>query len=568
MTTSMLVLSDGTVLSSGPGTVNALCSVRLTQSVNDAHELSLGSVCAGMLEARLITPGGGLSLQAGQELTLYRVTGDTREQVGVFILEKPTRPSSNTLRLTAYDRVIRLDKDLTDWLRALRAWPYSLQDFASMVCAACGVELVGAPIPNGTYPVEKFTAQDITGRQIMRWVGQIAGRFCRATPQGALEFAWYAPAQGPAIGPKPLYPVSVTFEDGVLTLTCDRIAAVATGEDLSVDSPLLRAEDDGQGHVTVTVDNTPDRIWYNRGALSLEDYAVRPIHAVGLRQSRTDVGVRYPEDPAGDNFYTLTGNPLLTASSAQALEAVARTLYEQLKDFTYTPCRVTVPIQYAPPAGSTVTVTDPAGNSFTALVMTKITAGQQATLEGTGSSRRTDPGAVYEGSYRTLSGKVLDISADVDGLRVENAQARGDAAALELRLGAITGKVTALEQTDTALQTATSTLRQTAQGLELALSRANAALGEKADQEELGQLQAHFHIGADGITLSNAVSGMGLGISQERIVFTGGNSPTTVVRPNDMQTTNLRVNTRLDLGNFSFIPRTNGNLSFRCTGQG
>ena len=41
----------------------------------------------------------------------------------------------------------------------------------------------------------------------------------------------------------------------------------------------------------------------------------------------------------------------------------------------------------------------------------------------------------------------------------------------------------------------------------------------------------------------------------------------TVLTPSRMNTTSLHVDSRLDVGDFSYIPRTNGNLSFRYTGQ-
>lgn len=89
-------------------------------------------------------------------------------------------------------------------------------------------------------------------------------------------------------------------------------------------------------------------------------------------------------------------------------------------------------------------------------------------------------------------------------------------------------------------------------------------------QLEVQDLQAditkHFRFGADGLTISNSATGMGIGISEQRVIFTGGQDPTTVITPNAMETTNLTVGIRLDLGSFSWIPRTNNNLSLRWMG--
>ena len=96
-------------LSSGTGTVNAIQSVSITQSVNDSTELTLGSVCAGMLEATLITPAGGLSLTAGDTLTVYREDGMNRHKVGLFLLEK------TKLRLRRFDCGFVFDRNLYDY---------------------------------------------------------------------------------------------------------------------------------------------------------------------------------------------------------------------------------------------------------------------------------------------------------------------------------------------------------------------------------------------------------------------------------------------------------------------
>ena len=189
---NLIVLPDGTEIYSGVAEKDNIRKVTLNEYVNDETELVLGSVCANMLEINIQSPGGNLNVSTGDELTLYKVdeTGK-RSKAGVFITENPTRSTKHTIRITAYDRITKLDKDLTDWISGLEGWPYSLLDFANMVCDACGLKLVSKSIPNGDYQVQAFSARGITGRKLMQWAGQIAGRFCRATTDGNIEFAWY-----------------------------------------------------------------------------------------------------------------------------------------------------------------------------------------------------------------------------------------------------------------------------------------------------------------------------------------------------------------------------------------
>lgn len=363
MIKTIIKLPNGAELSSGTGAANTIQSVTITECVNDSTELSPGSTCASILEARILTSGNDLVLNAGDEVTVY--TEDDkgqRESVGLFTMGKPVRASANRISLTAYDRVTWLDKDLSSWLAGLNDWPYTLSTFAQMVCEECGLILATTSIPNGSYMVQKFGAQGITGRKLIQWVGQIAGRFCRATAMGKLEFAWYR-------------------SSGV-NITPD-------GED-----------------------------FYYQNGLSYADYSVVEIEKVQLKLTDDDVGVVWPPETGEKNTLIVAGNYLLTTSSSANLEPVAEELYKQVKGIAYTPCKVTLPASSKVRAGNTVQITDRNGRSFTAYIMTRVRTGQRATLESTGSQRRDSTTAVNEESYRALNGKILEIQKNVEGFSV------------------------------------------------------------------------------------------------------------------------------------------------------
>ena len=363
MLRTILILPDGREVSSGIQSQTAIRTAKLTQCVNHGQELAPGAACADMLEIELQTPEGDMQIHAGDELTVYKEdAAGTRHKLGIFITEKPTRATANTLRLTAYDRVTKLDKDLTDWLAGLDGWPYTLLTFAGMVCEACGLTLITDSIPNADYPIRAFSAWGITGRKLMQWAGQIAGRFCRATTDGNIEFAWYTPSG-----------------------------------------------------VTITPDG--DRFYYQSG-LSYEDYQVAPIEKVQLRLTEDDIGAVWPDESGEKNAYIISGNYLLTTDNTDTLIPLAQTLYEQLKSVTYTPCKVKIPACMDIQAGNTVSITDKNGKTFTTYVMTKTQSGGLDTLECTGSRRRNSSTAVHNESYQALSGRVLEISKKVEGLSV------------------------------------------------------------------------------------------------------------------------------------------------------
>ena len=436
MLKTIVVLPDGTELISGVGTKNAVKSIALTQCVNEGQELTLGSACSNMIEISAFTPGGGFSIAEGDEFAVYREDEEgIRHKVGLFTSEKPTRTSANILKVTAYDRVSWLDRDLTKWLAELDQWPYTLSELARMTCWQCGLELSDGEIPNGAYPVQKFSAEGITGRTIMKWVGQIAGRFCRATEDGVIEFAWYTPADVCIGAGAP----SVTYGDEGVQIYCPGMGAQWENGDTTLSGGGISLSYD-DGNVCITLPDGALRIFQN--GLKFSDYTVEPVEKVQIKCSANDVGTVYPENiPEEGNTYVISNNYLLTAADSHTLKPIAQSLFEQLQQVRYTPCTVKIPASFHIHAGHTVQITDGNGVTFTAYVMTKKQTGQADTLECTGSATRSSTSAVNQVSYQTLTGKILDLTATVDGLRVENRDAAGKMAAVSLDVESITSQV-------------------------------------------------------------------------------------------------------------------------------
>ena len=409
-----LLLPDGTILSSGQNSLPALQRVNLTQKVNTEQDLVCGSVFASMLEATLLCQDSQMPVKAGDRVELIRNEDGQAVPMGIFYVEKPTKTAKGVYKVTAYDSMRILDKDLTLWLSGLPDWPYTLQDLAQMVCAQCEVELVAADIPNGDFLVDAFSGEEITGRMLLGWIAQAAGRFCRATPEGQVEFAWY------------------TQTDTIL---------MPTGE-----------------------------TYYYRGSFSREEYQVKPIDQVVLRSDSSDVGTLYPPDIAGENVYVVEGNPLLSAENGNSLVTVAQSLYEQLQAVTYTPCKVTVPGSLNISPGQILQIQDSFGQYHTMYVMElRRTAGKDV-IACTGSYQRDRTTVANRTSLKALSGKVLHLRMDVDGIFAENKNTAGALSKIEMDINGIRTQV-AKEQEDTAgIRTQISKLEQDEEKLTVRIS--------------------------------------------------------------------------------------------------
>ena len=378
MLRNLIVLPNGTEISTGKYAIKTAQHKALS---NSGTELTPGSVCAAMLEVSFFSPGNSLGIAEGTEVTYYKVHDDgTRTKVGLYTMEKPQVPSKNSYKFTAYDRVSWLDKDLTAWLQDLTEWPYYLSDFAQMVCDECGLTLKNTILPNGDFQVQKFITQ-CTGRQIMQWIGQICGRFCRATPEGELEFAWYSES-GKVIKP--------------------------TGD-----------------------------LFYFQNSLNYEDYAVTPVEKIHIQLSDDDVGVVYPDEAGEKNTYVINDNYLLAGGTPAQQLSVAQTLYDILSQNTYTPCKVAIPANLDIAPGDIVTVEDRNGKQISVYVMTKTQKGQRDTIECTGSARRNSSTAVNNEFLKNLQGKTFRIQKTVDGLKTRAADLEGRFSAFEQTAGQV-----------------------------------------------------------------------------------------------------------------------------------
>ena len=410
MLKNILVLDDGSEIVAGYVGQNAIMSLSHTAMVSSTTDLVPGAACSAKIEVTIwVEPGGSLVITSGTRMRYYRedASGD-RTLVGTFWAVKPTRQTRNTYKVLAYDRMTLLDKDLSPWLREQQgAFPMTVKALVQAVCAQCGVEIVPGNLEaqvNTGYNVPAFYTDNLTGRQFIQWAAQAMCRFARMTPAGQLEFAWYTDHARSGIGPGGGSAWTALDLSGQLLATAD-------GEVWTFAQP---------------------QAGYFSGTLSYEDYTTAPIDKVQIRQSDDDVGVIYPPGETATNALVIQGNLLLTTQTADALRPVARAIFEQMQDVTYTPLQVSIPLDAGAPApGEIITVTDAYGRTMQAYIMQRTISGQKVTLESTGNARRDGTSAVNNQKWQNLQGKMLEIKADVDGLNIKASDLEGNFSQLQ-----------------------------------------------------------------------------------------------------------------------------------------
>ena len=461
---SIIVLQDGFELSSGSSGA-AIQSATLTECVNDQTDVAPGAVCAASLEVTIWTPDRELRIHQGDKLTYYREDdAGNRIKVGVFTAEKPTRGSKHVYNITAYDNVVLLDKNVSAWLMATQSsFPMTLSALMHAVCVECGVDFPEQDIPNGDYSVSALYADGLTGRQLMQWACQIAGRFARADEDGKLRLGWYA--------------------------------YVSRG--LSADGGRIPANVRLSGETLRTSQQEVYRIqlqtgFYYQDGLSFEDYEVKPIDKVQLRQTTDDVGVIYPPDEESANAYVVQGNYLLASNTAEKISPIAQSLYALLRDVSYTPARVEIPHSEIIRAGSIVPIVDAEGQSITVYIMTKTTTDGVDHLECTGNPSRDGTSATNEKGYRNLEGRVLEIKSSVDGLYIKAAQ--------------LDGKYSELEQTVDGFKTEVYDTFSTKEELSTGLNAASIDASVKAENAQTAAEKKALELAGEALNSANAAT--------------------------------------------------------------
>lgn len=389
----ILTLPSGTELKGGsPG--SAVKSLTLHTAVNAGQEFAIGSAFSDYIEAEIwADPDGSLQITAGDALTYYRQDdAGSRTKVGVFYAEKPTRTKRNSYKVTAYDTMSKLDADFSGWLRANQAqFPKTIWQLVQLACQRAGVTLASSSLPiNGSYSVQAFYADDLTCRQIISWAAEAAGCYAHMNADGKLQFLTYT---------------------------------------------------DKRSTAKITPDGASNSTAYYADSLSYEDYAVKAIEKVQIRQSDSDVGVIYPDSTTATNTYAVQGNLLLTTGTEANLKTVVQNLYNVLKNVTYTPCKVSVPSSSGLACGQIVHVKDARGREFDTYLMSATISSGKASFESVGSASRESSSAVNSQSYKNLTGKMLEIKTSVDGLEVKASDLTGKYTDLKATVDGLSSEV-------------------------------------------------------------------------------------------------------------------------------
>lgn len=104
------------------------------------------------------------------------------------VVEAPYQNSS-IITLTCQDNMMKFDRDYSE---SKLKYPATRSEIIRDACNVCGVQLQTVTFDNDDYVIEtRPDDQQLTFRQVLAWIAQIGGQFCRCDSYGRLCIAWY-----------------------------------------------------------------------------------------------------------------------------------------------------------------------------------------------------------------------------------------------------------------------------------------------------------------------------------------------------------------------------------------
>ena len=579
MLRNKLVRSDGSVIDS-----SVIISCEFTEEVNSSANLTVGNATASELTVEMLATN---AVQQGEILTYYIIEDGVETKIGVFNAEKPTMATRTSMRFSAYDNIVKTEKNISDWLRENQSqFPMTLFDLVQNVCSYCGVTFITEDFPQSGVLVSAFYGDNITGRQVLAWASAIAGKFVRANENGELEFCWYKDTTNTIIGPDDSDVIEFSDDgQGNLSIKSRGIEVVENDDgSVSIASRDIQIEDDGTGNVVLNARNlvpvaaqrsytlrSAKGIKYFANALSYENYTTDLVERVQFKHSEDDVGTIYPPDNDG-NCFVVADNMILGTIAYDGLVQIATDLYTHLKDISYVPFSVTVPRTIKVRAGDLISVITPKGESFTSYVMKVDVTASGTTLSATGDKSYGSNVAVSSEKYSNLTGKILALSKTIEGLMVENKDLAGRVGTLEInteKFETTVGKTYVTEDAFGKYQTdVSSQFTQTAKDFEFSFSETEKAVGEVKQglEDEVKERGSYIRFEDGNIILGRSESEILLLLENDRVSFVrnvDGKPKVAYFADDKLYVTDGQFLTQLVIGNFGFQPGVNGNLSFR-----
>ena len=313
----------------------------------------------------------------GREFTATLSIGDYKMAYGIYIVDSVTRLQADRRKrkITAYDRMIKFDADVSDWYHAMYPTDdatHTVKELRDSLCEEIGVPQEQTALINDGLVVGKtISPESLCGRDVLKAICEINGVFGHFDRTGTLVYV--------SLQDTGLYPSDTLYP----------------GDDLYPQSGWAAAEE----------------LEYYR-SITYEDYLIDGIDRVQVRQEEGDIGAVVG---SGGNAYVVEGNFLTYGLGSADLTKLAWSIYDTIAGKTYRPAKI---VSYAMPwieVGDGVRAITP-DTEIATFVLTRTMSGIQAmmdTVEAKGTKTQGQEFGI-QNEIIQLKGKTAVIVRSVD----------------------------------------------------------------------------------------------------------------------------------------------------------
>lgn len=116
------------------------------------------------------------------------VDSGRKYQTGTYTVDEATYTEAS-INLTMLDNMEQFDRPYS---KSSLSYPATLQAIVQNLCLVCGVTLATTTFPHYSFSIPERPADEgITCREVLGMAAAIAGCYCRCTPDGRLQLAWF-----------------------------------------------------------------------------------------------------------------------------------------------------------------------------------------------------------------------------------------------------------------------------------------------------------------------------------------------------------------------------------------
>lgn len=292
-----LVFDDGTTIDNED---IALENMNLEQTLCDETELRFGKISAACFKTRI---SASTKRYKGLWFNATIKAGQYERKLGRFQVHSDEMTSDRIYRdIVAYDALYwAMNTDVTEWYNGL-TFPITQKSFRDSLFEYLGVEQEAVELPNDSITFDKTVdAESFTGLKVLEALCEINAVWGVMNSDGLFRYVRMRTQEHDALYPSDdLYPSDNLYPNDIY-------------------------------------DETLSRGMYYQGTLKYEEYDVKPISKVVIREDSEDVGYSYGAD---GNTYVIQGNFLLYGATDETLETIAKNFFDYASYVSYTPSQL------------------------------------------------------------------------------------------------------------------------------------------------------------------------------------------------------------------------------------